>query len=115
MAYPKGGSLWTGSVASSWAARATFLSVATLALVGIGLALHGTSQHQAVNRADKADSLVNSAALKAKRDLNVAWYRFFHERQLADPRASNQFDGVAIAADVRLEKVAVNEGNYFAW
>jgi hypothetical protein len=81
-----------------------------------GLALSGDSQMlQTVNRAGKADSLVSSAELKAKQDQSVAWFQFFHDRELADPKASNQFDGIAASGEVRLEKVAVNDGSSLAW
>ncbi len=116
MAYPMGSSISVRSVAPTWAAGAMSLSVAAVALVLTGLALSGDAQtHQAINRADKADSLVSSAELKAKRDVDTAWYQLFHERELADPRAPNQFDGVAMTSTVRLEKVAVNQGNDFVW
>jgi hypothetical protein len=97
-------------------AKATFLSLAVLAVLGTGMALYSFSPtHQAVNRADKADALVSSVDLKAKRSMNVAWERFFHERELADPQAANAFVGVALTGDVRPAKVAVNEGRYLAW
>jgi len=116
MAYPRASVPWTRSVASTWAARVTFMSVGAVALVLTGLALHGDfAQHQSINRADKADSLVSATALKAKHDVNLAWYQFFHDRELGDPKAASQFDGVAVSSKVRLEKVAVNDRNYFAW
>jgi len=116
MAYPKVAGLWPSSVASTWAAKATFLSVGALALVLTGLALGGdAAKLQTVNRADKADSLVGSAELKAKQSQSVAWFQFFHDRALADPQASNRFDGVTASGEVRLEKVAVNAGSSHAW
>ena len=116
MAYPKVAGLWPSSVASTWAAKATFLSVGALALVLTGLALGGdAAKLQTVNRANKADSLVGTAELKAKRDQSVAWFQLFHDRELADPKAPNQFDGITASGEVRLEKVAVNDGSSLAW
>ena len=116
MAYPTSAGLWPSSVASTWAAKATFLSVGALAVVLTGLALGGdAAKLQTVNRANKADSLVGTAELKAKHGQGVAWFQFFHDRELADPKASNRFDGVAASGEVRLEKVAVNDGSSFAW
>ena len=115
MAYPKVAGLWPSSVASTWAAKATFLSVGALALLLTGLALGGDADKlQTVNRANKADSLVSSAELKAKQGQSVAWFQFFDDRELADPKASNQFDGMPFKGEVRLEKVAV-DGSYLAW
>jgi len=96
-------------------AKAAFFSVA-LAVLGTGIALFGLPPaHLAVNRADKADALVPFAELKAKSGLNIGWYGFFHERQLTDAQASNQFVGVAVTGEVRPARVAVNEGNDMAW
>jgi hypothetical protein len=114
MAFPKSDGPLTGRLSSSLTAKATFLVVA-LAVVGTGIALLSLpATHQAVNRADKADALVSVAQLKAKNNLKVAWYDFFHERQLADPQAG-QLVGVAVTGEVRPAKVAVNEGGEMAW
>jgi hypothetical protein len=115
MAYTKAGGPWTSQLSSSFTVKAAFLAVA-LAVLGTGAALLSLPPtHQAVNRADKADALVSFADLKAKNSVDVAWYRFFHERQLTDAQASNQFVGVALTGEVRLARVAVNEGNSMTW
>jgi hypothetical protein len=116
VAYPQGAGTWPFSVASTRAAKAAFLSVGALALMLTGLALSGdVGRLPTVNRAGKADSLVSSAELKAKHGQSVAWFQFFHARDLADPEASNRFDGMAVPGEVRLEKVAVNDASYLAW
>ena len=120
MMYPKGGGLLTRALHPPWSTKTMVLAVTALALLGTSVAVYATlPAHQAVNRADKADSLVASAELKAKHDVNVAWGRFFHDHQLWDPQAPNRFVSVVAADGASKDRqpaiVAVKERMSIAW
>jgi hypothetical protein len=100
-----------------WRAQAVVLSVAALTVLAVTMVLwSGLPAHQRVNRAAKADALESLADLKSKLGVRIAWDRFFHERRLADPRATSEFAVVAEAHDDGgLTLVAVKQKEAIAW